>query len=433
MTYHAESEGETMSKLAINGGTPVRSRPLPPNYPGALVYGKEEADFTSRVIYGQSPFRYYGPNMQSAVESLENAMTKDFDVPYALAVTSGTAALVVAMKALGIGYGDKVIVPANTFLATAGAVVCSNAVPVYCDVDDSLNIDPSDLERVYDEDVKAVIVVPILGNPVDLDPVIAFAKSKNIAVIEDMAQSCGVRYKGRYAGTIGDIGTFSFQMNKIITSGEGGAVVTRDVKLMERAIRYHDQGVLRHRARYGIDSPDEQFAFSGQNYRMSELAGAVMMEQWKKLPAIVANMKKHHDFIASALKAEIPGIRFRACPDPEGHIGSNLGIVFPTAEATSLFNKALNAENVQAHILYGGKPVYMNPSLYHQRTAEKDNFPYNYPFKRPVVITEQLCPRAIDLIPRTTYIPVSPVLSNEDAADIIEAVLKVHHSLQVVV
>lgn len=422
-----------MSKLAIHGGTPVRSRPLPPNYPGAVVYGQEEAELTSKVIYAQSPFRYYGPSMQGAVESFENAITGDFDVPYALAVTSGTAALVVAMKALGIGYGDKVIVPANTFIATAGAVVCCNAVPVYCDIDESLNIDPSDLERVYDEEVKAVIVVPILGNPVDLDPITAFAKRKGIAVIEDMAQSCGVRYKGRYGGTIGDIGTFSFQMNKIITSGEGGAVVTRDVKLMERAIRYHDQGILRHRDRYGIDSPDEAFAFSGQNYRMSELAGAVMLEQWKKLPTIIDRMKRLHDSIAKALRAEIPGIRFRDCPDEAGHIGSNLGIIFPAADAAASFNKALNAENVQAYVLYGGKPVYMNPALYNQRTAEKDNFPYNYPFKHPVVVTETLCPRAVDLIPRTSYIPISPILTDRDAADIVEAVLKVHRNLQVVV
>lgn len=422
-----------MNRLAIDGGTPVRSRPLPPNYPGAVVYGKEEADFTSKVIYAQSPFRYYGPDMQSAVESLENAIARDFAVPYALAVTSGTASLIVALKALGIGYGDKVIIPANTFLATAGAVVCSNAVPVYCDIDDSLNLDPSDLERVYDEEVKAIIVVPILGNPVELDPVLAFAKSKNIAVIEDMAQSCGVRYKGRYAGTIGEIGAFSFQMNKIITSGEGGAVVTSDVKLMERAVRYHDQGILRHRDRYGIDSPDEQFAFSGQNYRMSELAGAVMLEQWKKLPGIIAAMKKRHDRIKATLQAEIPGIRFRACPDEDGQIGSNAGIILPSAKAAAAFNRAINAENVQAHVLYGGKPVYMIPSLYHQRSAEKDGFPYNYPFKKPVVIEANSCPRAVDLIPRTTYIPISPVLSDQDADEIIEAVVKVQRALDVVV
>jgi 8-amino-3,8-dideoxy-alpha-D-manno-octulosonate transaminase len=324
-----------------------------------------------------------------------------------------------------------VIVPANTFLATPGAVVCCNAVPVYCDVDDSLNIDPADLERVYDEDVKAIIVVPILGNPVDMDPIVAFAKSKHIAVIEDMAQSCGVRYKGRYAGTIGDIGTFSFQMNKIVTSGEGGAVVTNDKKLLERAIRYHDQGILRHRDRYGIDSPDETFAFSGQNYRMSEISGAVMLEQWKKLPDIVGTMKRHHDRIAAALRSEIPEIRFRSCPDPEGAIGSNLGIVFATSEAAALFNKALNAENVQSYVLYGGKPVYMNPSLFHMRTAEKDNFPYNYPFKRPVTVTANMCPRAVDLIPRTAYIPISPILTDRDASDIIEAVVKVHRALRV--
>lgn len=419
-----------MEKLAIHGGTPVRSRPLPPNYPGAVVYGSEEAERVSDVVLAQAPFRYYGAKLRHAVQSLEDAIAHDLHTPYALAVSSGTAALMVAMKALGIGYGDKVIIPAHTFLATAGAVVCCSAVPVYCDIDESMNLDPSDLERVYDDEVKAIIVVPILGNPVDLDPILAFAASKGIAVIEDMAQSCGVRYKGRFAGTIGTIGAFSFQMNKIVTSGEGGAVTTADVRLMERAIRYHDQGGLRDRARYGIDSPDEQFAFSGQNYRMSELAGAVMLEQWKKLPGIISAMKRQHDRIAATLRSEIPGIRFRSCPDDEGCIGSNLGILWPDAETAARFNQAMSAEGVQSYMLYGGKPVYMLPALFHKRTAESRHSPYDYPFKRPVDVHEQLCPRALDLIPRATYIPISPILSDQDTTDIIEAALKVHRLLR---
>ncbi len=419
-----------MKKLAIEGGTPARSKPLPPNYPGAVVMGQEEADFASKVILAQSPFRYYSPNPQTAVQKLEDAMSADLNIPYALGVTSCTASLIVSMKALGIGYGDKVIVPANTFLATPGAVVCCNAVPVFCDIDESMNLDPAALEQVYDEDVKAIIVVPILGNPVDMDPVMEFAKRKNIPVIEDVAQSCGVTYKGQHAGTIGTIGAFSFQMNKIITAGEGGAVVTRDIKLFERAIRYHDQGILRHRDRYGMDSPDDQFAIVGQNYRMSDITGAVVYEQWKKLPSIIASMRQSHQTVKQALTEQFPELQFRDCPDPDGQIGSNLGMILPSAEAAAAFNKATQAENISTHLLYLGKPAYRTPAIFNQRTADKDNFPFNYPFKNPVVYSDDMCPRAIDLIPRTTFLPLAPTLTEQDVEEIIEGISKVYAFLR---
>ncbi|MFD0710388.1 DegT/DnrJ/EryC1/StrS family aminotransferase [Paenibacillus sp. GCM10027626] len=416
-----------MEKLAIEGGVPARKAPLPPNYPGAMVMGEEEAAKVAEVIYGRSPFRYYGPDCQNAVQTFENKMAAQLGVPYTLAVSSCTAALIVAMKALGIGYGDKVIVPANTFLATAGAVVACNAVPVFADVDESLNIDPADLLRVFDDEVKAIIVVPILGNPVDMEPVMAFAKKHGVYVIEDVAQSCGTMYKGSYAGTIGDVGVYSFQMNKVLTSGEGGAVVTRDPRIFERAVRYHDQGIFREKARYGIDSSEEEAAFMGQNYRMSELAGAVMVQQWDKLPGIVSAMKSHNQTIRTALSAAFPQINYRRCSDPEGDIGSNLGMIMASREDAMALTHALVAENINVQLLYGGKPVYMIPQLFHQRTADASGFPFNYPFRNPVVYEEQMCPRAVDLIARTVYLPISPLLTEQDVAEIIDGIIKVGH------
>lgn len=418
-------------KLAIEGGTPSRSAPLPPNYPGAVMMGTEEEESVSRIIRAHSPFRYYGPAMQNAVQRLEDAMSGELGIPYVLGVSSCTAALIVALKALGIGYGDKVIVPANTFMATAGAVVCSHAVPVFADVDDSLNVDPGDLERVYDEEVKAIIVVPILGNPCDMDAIMAFARERGLPVIEDVAQSCGVRYKGQYAGTIGDIGTFSFQMNKIITAGEGGAVVTRNPAAFERAVRYHDQGLFRQKDRYGLGSDEEENAMVGQNYRMSELAGAVLLEQWNKLDAINARTRASHDAIQRVLKEKAPGLRYRKVADPDGYIGSNLGMILPDGEAAARFVAALEAENIGTHLLYGGKPVYRNPQIYHQRTAEKDNFPFNYPFRRPVSYKDQPCPRAEDLMARTVYLPVSPLLTERDLEEIAEGIVKVYSGLRI--
>ncbi|GIP31472.1 DegT/DnrJ/EryC1/StrS aminotransferase family protein [Paenibacillus sp. J2TS4] len=420
-----------LEKLALNGGAPARSKPLPPNYPGAVVMGEEEAAQAAQIIKAQSPFRFYGPDLRNSVTAMERMMEKDLGVPYALGVTSCTAALVVALKALGIGYGDKVIVPSVTFIATAGAVVAANAVPIFADVDDSLNIDPADLERVMDEEVKAIIAVPILGTSCDMDPIMAFAKKHSIHVIEDVAQSCGVRYKGRYAGAIGDVGVFSFQMNKIITAGEGGAVVTHSPEFYERAARYHDQGLLRPqlKERHGLNPDEETAAFIGQNYRMSEITGAVMVEQWGRLNGIVQTMRNHHRYLKQALAAELPDMKFRYSPDEQGDIGSNLGILLDSAEQAKAFTEALNAENIGVHTLYGSRPVYMVPQIFNKRTAEKDNFPFNYPFKNPVVYTEDMCPRAVDLVARMVFLPVSPVLAPSDLDEIVQGITKVYKTL----
>jgi 8-amino-3,8-dideoxy-alpha-D-manno-octulosonate transaminase len=416
-----------MEQLAIDGGKPIRSKQLPPGYRGALQIGSEEIDSVSKVLAARSPFRYYGPDMQYAVRTLEDMMARDLNVPYVLAVSSGTAGLVVALKALGVGYGDKVIVPGNTFVATAGAVVCSNAVPVYVDMDESLNLDPDDLERVYDEEVKAIIVVHINGSACDMDKIMAFAKKHNIYVIEDVAQSQGCTYKGRICGTIGDIGVYSFQMNKMLTSGEGGAVVTSNPELFERAVRYHDQGSFRDRDRFQIDP---KHIVSGQNYRMSELAGAVMIEQWKKLDTIIGTMRKHHRNIRTAVAAELPDVQFRRAADDDGDTGCVFGIIHPTLEQAQLFAKAMVAENVSAHSMYDGIPVYMIPCFFEQRTTDKDNFPYNYPFKQPVVYTKEMCPKCADLLGRITITLISPVLTDEDAMDIAKATIKVLKSLK---
>jgi len=416
-----------MKRLALNGGEPARSKPLPPNYPGAVMFGRGEAVGAAAVIGAQSPFRYYGPEPLHAVRELEERMSASLGVPYVVGVSSCTAGLIVALKALGVGYGDKVIVPANTFHATPGAVVCSNAVPVFAEVDDTLNIDPAGIEKLIDDDVKAIVVVPILGNPVDLDPILEIARRRGVPVIEDAAQSCGASYKGRPVGTMGDIGVFSFQMNKILTAGEGGALATKDPALFERAVRYHDQGLFRESDRYGIIANHSENAFIGQNYRMSELAGAVLAAQWAKLDEIVAAMRRNAKAIRTGLEAALPpgSLRYRREPDPEGNIGSALGFILPSAAAANVFVQATAAENIQTFLLYGGRPAYMLPQFLQRRTADKNGFPFDYPFASPVVYEEGMCPTAEDLVARTVYLPVSPLLTETDVAEIVEGVASV--------
>lgn len=419
-----------MEKLAIHGGKPVRSEPLTaPMLRGALMSGAEETERATQVAQSKSYFRYYGPNPQHYVDQLESRICETFDIPYALGVTSGTAALIVALKALGIGYGDKVIVPANTFTATPGAVVCSNAVPVYADMDDTLNMNPADLERVMDDDVRAIIAVHINGQPCNMDAIMAFARKHNIAVIEDVAQSLGSQYKGRYTGTFGDINAFSFQMQKIITAGEGGAVTTRSMKLFERAVRYHDQGSFRDRAKYSFDEGYVQEPIVGQNYRMSELTGAVLLEQWNKLDTIVGSMRRHHKRMRNTLQAEIPGIQFRGSNDEDGDICCTLGIIHRSRANAEAFVEAMNAENVFSWVMYGGKPIYMTSFLLQPKTLDKNNFPFDYPFRNPVIYKEGMCPVAEDLLPKVTLLPVGPHFTDQDVDQLIEATIKVYNGL----
>jgi len=407
------------------GRKPLFEQPLAGQYPGATVMGTEEAAALSEVALSRSPFRYYGSDLQYKTRNFEDNLAHYLDVRYALGVTSCTAALFVALKALKLGYGDKVAVPAFTFLATAGAVVSAGAVPVFVDIDDSMGMDPFDLDRklAADDEIRAVIVVPLLGYPCDMAALMAVADKHDVRVIEDVAQSCGASYAGRKLGTFGDIGVFSFQMNKLITAGEGGAVVTNDPELFVRAVRFHDQGIFREQERYGLQSPDETDAFAGLNFRMSEFTGAVMGEQLAKLPDILRRMRIVHDLVRSELQARAPQLHLRKLFDEAGCAGCYIALALPTPAIAQHFIQALAADNISAYLLYGGMPLFRRDIFRLRRTVEKDDFPYNYPFRNLIENPETSCPRAIDLCPRTVFIPISPEFTREDGELLVEGIL----------
>lgn len=410
-----------MSKLAINGGTPVRETMLSPGHPGGRMYDEKEAQAVFDVCMAQSPFRYYGHNLLGMVNKFEKSFSEYIGVENVLGVTSGTAALVVALKAAGIGPGDKVIVPACTFLATAGAVVCAGAVPVFADVDDTLNIDPKKIGDVCDRYTKAVITVPLMGNPVQMDEIMVEAKKHNLIVIEDVAQSMGASLNGIKMGAWGDIGTFSLQMNKIITTGEGGVVVTNNMEYYERACRYHDQGLFRSAGNGLLSTPDR--VLIGQNYRMSELTGAAAYVQLGRIDEIIKKMKEKKKILKDELSG-ISGLSFKRVIDDEGDVGAGIVMFMPTKELAQTFNDAMMAENIAFFSQYGGNPVYMLPQIFNQRTIDKNGFPFNQ-FEEKVVYTEDMCPVAIDMMPRSTCLAITPDLTDQDLEDIITGVKKV--------
>ena len=364
--------------------------------------------------------------MQWKVRRFEKMICDRFKTKNTLGISSGTAAIITALKALGIGPGDKVILPASTFVASAGAVVMAGAVPVFAEIDDSLNIDPYDIKRVADKHTKAVMPVPTMGNPCQMDIIVDIANSLGLKVIEDVAQSFGSMYKGKYSGTYGNIGCFSLQMNKTITTGEGGAVITDDDKLYERAVRYHDHGMFREKEGF-LSMKEEEDIFIGQNYRMSEFTGAVAIEQLKKLELIINSFKNISRYIEKNI-SDIKGITLRRINDPDGYTGNAVMFTLKTRDLAKEFRHALNAENISAQAFYGGRTVYMMPQILNKMTADKSGFPFNH-FENEIKYYEGLCPVSEDLLSRNVTIKISPLYSKKDSEDIVEGIRKVAQRL----
>ena len=410
------------AKLAIDGGRPARTEPLPAAWPGAWVFGEEEVEAAAEVLRAKSPFRHYGPGVLGKVRAFEKDFASRMGTRYALGVTSGTAALIVGLAALEVGPGDEVILPAFTFLACPCAVVVHGAVPVIAEVDASLTLDPEDLERRISPRTKAIMVVHTLGAAADMDRILEVARRHGIKVLEDCAQSCGASYRGRAVGSIGDVGAFSLQLNKIITTGDGGVVVTSDAALYERAVRYHDLGIVREQ----FDLEHSLGAFFGNNYRMSELTGAVAGVQLRKLDAILAAMRRAKRAICEAI-ADLPGIELRPVADPDGEAGCYLTFYAPEASVAERLAAALGAENISCARPYGGKALYEawpeHFENWSRASAASGQLPQSY---KP-----GLCPATESLLRRLLMVPITPVLGDQDVTSIVEGIRKVWRAIVV--
>lgn len=245
------------------------------------------------------------------VRDFEKAFARAMGVENALAVSSGTAALRVALAALGAGPGDEVITQSFTFVATVEAIIESRATPICTDIDASLNMDPADLERRITSRTKAVIVVHMLGTPARLPEIADICRRHRLLLIEDAAWGCGGNLQGKPLGTWGDAGTFSFDFAKTMTTGEGGMVVFREKDAFERAAAWHDHG---HENNPAVPRWEDTRTSSGFNYRMTELQGAVGLVQLRKLPSVVSAQRANKAVLWNAI-ADLPGIEPRAVPE----------------------------------------------------------------------------------------------------------------------
>ena len=272
---------------------------LPQEWPGIHHIDEAEINAVTRVLKNQSPFRIYGPKPTFEARQFEEEFGRYVGMNYCVAVSNGTTALQVALSALKVGPGDEVIMPGYFWVSTAGAVVRLGAIPVLADVDDSIGMDPKDLEAKITSRTKAVIAVHMGGVIGQIEKIVDICRSNNIPLLEDCAQAAGTHQFGKMAGSFGDISIFSFQINKNMTCGEGGAVLTKEKSLHDRVFAIHDTGYIKDaEGGFVLDQPDLQLW--GIGCRMSDLAAAMARVQLKKLPNIIERMR--------SFKHELTGI-----------------------------------------------------------------------------------------------------------------------------
>jgi 8-amino-3,8-dideoxy-alpha-D-manno-octulosonate transaminase len=375
---------------------------------GAELIGKEEIKEIMDVL-GTGVFARYGFDNERKgfwkVRDFERAFAKYSGVKYALGVTSGSAALKVALTALDIKPGDEVICPAFTFVATYEAVLEVGAIPVMADIDDTLNLDPDDIPHRITAKTKAVIPVHMCGSPARIDRIVKVARKHGLLVLEDTAQALGASFNGQKLGTFGNMGSFSFDHYKTITAGEGGMVITNDEDLYHRAEWYHDHG---HDHLSKVSRALDGRTFLGFNYRMSELQGALGLAQIRKLNRVIAAQRKNKAIIAGFLR-KVPGIGFRAMPDPAGDSATFLGFNLPTESKTRRFQKVLREEGVGT-TLYKDNFWHYVPNWEHflaKSTANSKKQPFSDPRNSKVVYSRKTIPRAEELLGRTLFMVIN--------------------------
>ena len=377
----------------------------PHEYPGALWYDQEEVDAVSKVISNKSPFRYYGVKCDKEVFNFEKELGEYLSTSslsnkiqqnevYVTAVNSGTGALEIALDVLGVGSGDEVIVPGFMWISSISAIIRSRAIPVLVDSDQTLGVDPEDLKVKISERTKVIMVVPMLGGSSKIGEIMEVVRNVNnsrkndnlskIFVLEDCAQSLGAHAygipgssqtslpEGYYKlGTFGDIGTFSLQLNKDITAGEGGMVVTRDKELNDRVDALHNAGYIKKEKNNINWYGDIPYGW-GHGRRMSELQGAVARVQLKKLDSILDNIRKNHSFFEELFKKQGIKLRKRAYQNNPGDTGyylcfhlpenldDNTAISKGREIAKDLKDKGFNVwflHDFEVHIYYNIEPL----------------------------------------------------------------------------
>jgi dTDP-4-amino-4,6-dideoxygalactose transaminase len=406
-----------MTKLAIEGGQPVRTLP----YPAWPIWDNREEKLLLEVLHSGR----WGILDGSKVAAFEKGFADYVGAEHALCVTSGTSALEVAMRALGIGPGDEVITTPYTFVATPSAAFLAGAKPIFVDIDpDTYLIDPAQVEAAITERTRVIVPVHIAGCPCDMDAIMSIAKQHDLYVIEDACQAWGAEWRGRPVGAIGDLGCFSFQASKNINAGEGGALVTNDPELAERCWSLQNVGRVRDGTWY-------QHEFLGWNYRMTEWQGAILLAQLQRLPEHVERRSDNASYLTGRL-SEIAGIvpakvdlrvtrhawhLYMATYVPDAFGG----------RSGAEFLAMLRAEGIPCSAGY--VPLNRTPAIL-RALVEQQGTVRPWETLNVELPTLPPCPVAEDLCQRTIWLPQYVFLGDhEDMDDIVAAIRKIQEAV----
>lgn len=346
----------------------------------------------SKMLRNKSLFRYDGVKMQYETDKVEQKLS-DFFKQKVLCVNNGTSALKLCLLANNIGSGDEVIVPCLSFIATAACCLTVGAIPVFCEINNTFNIDPKEIEKNITKKTKAIIVVHYQGYPCEMDEIEEIAKKHNLIIIEDTAQAFGAKYNNKLLGTFGQSAAFSFQSCKIITCGEGGAVTSK--VNFDFINRYADNGGYREKDMMPVW--DKDFCTYGENFKMTDLQSAILIKQIKKLNKIIQHQRLLYNYITS----NITNYNLRESADINGSINMSLCLIFNNKKECSKFISYMNKNNIP----------------FSKRTS---NFLPNYNvFKNQVKLNK--CKKSYNLLDRSAWLVLNSKLSKLDCKYIIKA------------
>lgn len=353
--------------------------------------GVREMIALNRVIASGRLLRYFSDD--SFTSRFEAGLAEKIGVKHVITVNSGTSALIASLVGAGIGPGDEVLVPAYTWVGTAAAALAVGAVPVLVDIDESLTIDPADIERKITPYTKAIIPVHMLNLVCNMDAIMAIAARHGLTVVEDAAQAVGVTYKGRRVGSIGDAGAFSFNQFKNLNSGEGGAVLTNNDRIFTRARMYHDVGSYTRDHKFDYNEP----VFVGVNFRVSELTGAVLHAQLGRLDPLLRSLRSRRK-VMEAVLAKSRAFRISPHNDPDNAVG--LSVIFDKAEDAKSFARHRGV----SRLIDIGRHTYTNwlPILA-QRTFDERMNPYRWAH-REIKYSQDMCQNTLNILARTCHI-----------------------------
>ena len=368
-----------------------------PNEYGSLYFDNKEENAVLNVLKNEKIFRYASDKV-STTDKFEEMLKKKVNCKYALGVTNGTSGLITALIGCDVKAGDRVLVSSYTFLATALAVKCLEAIPVPLNIDLQNGFDLQDLEEELKKGCKAVIVVQLQGRCFDLSKVKCLLEKYNVKLIEDSCQAFGAKIKDEYAGTIGDVGVYSFQQFKQVSCGEGGAVVTNNKTIYQKMRNYTDMGAERDL----FPNWNGNGVLFGQNYRMNNIMAAILCEQLKKVDDIILKQQKSRNYILSKVKLN----NLINSVDPNGDTGMNILLLLNSKEEFNNVKEIGDKQNIEVRRMWNG--LYFENELF-KRNKLTD-----------VDLKNNSCSKSKELVDRLAVISIPPILNKEDCNKIID-------------